>query len=227
MSDTLLEICGSASEKFMLMLHDRIIALEAKSDLQVAQISQLLQHVKNLRFKRYNALEEEFSDGSIIDWYIWEPVHSIHVARDGVLQLLDESHLTAVVTLPDTQHGDTHVNLLVPVSRHHNEHRSISMPVDVTVEQFFTAIHAFYATQITGDDIDPLKETDYTLCASTKIEQGGRVTWADLLGDKDRYPPGSGDAETKSRRCPFSCSGAVRYEGVSQCGADLVLNLGS
>lgn len=221
-----IEVRGSTSEMFMLMMHDRIVALEAKSDLQEAQISQLLKHVKQLRFKRYDPIEKQFSDGSLIDWYIWEPVHSMHVVKDGSLQLVDESHSTAMVDLPDAQH-DTHVELMVPVSRSHDEHRTISIPADVTVLGFFTAIHAFYDTEITCADIEDLEETEYTVDATAKIDGGGRVTWVDLLGSKNRYPPGHGGVETDSRRHPFSCEGLVRYEGVQLSGDDLVLMLGS
>lgn len=226
MSESRLEVRGSASEKFMLMMHDRIVALEARSDLHVAHISQLMQHVKELRSKRYNPIEEQFSDGALIDWYIWEPVRSMHVVKEGMLQLLDESHWKATVDLLTTRNDATHVQLSVPVSRLYDEHLIISMPASLTVEMFFTAIHAFYDTAITIADIEELRETGNTTRASLRISQGERVTWADLLGET-RYLPGVGDVETSTRRHPFSCSGLVRYEGVQRFGDDLLLILGS
>lgn len=233
MYESQLQISGSASETCMHMMHDRMVALEA----QVAQLTKL---VKELRFKKYDALEKQFSDGSNIDWYIWEPVHSMHVAKEGsFLQPLDETYWEAMVSLPvyciewhSHNQVDTRVKLKVPVSRHcdeydeYDEYRIILMPQIMTVREFFTAIYNFYATEITSADMEGLGETQCTINAVLKLSQGEIVTWADLLGTKNMYSPGAGGVETSTRRHLSSCNGLVRYEGVKRSDKGFLLLLG-
>lgn len=219
----------------------RISALEAQGEAQRGQIACLMAMAVASAAgvegaKEYDAAEDRFSDGCCIDWFIWEPVESIHIINNVTPpRLLTASHWDATMTLPgpgpgpctappDQANGGTSVELWLPVERYGDVYRMITLPERLTVRQFFTAVHAFYDSEIVHDD---LRDHDLTIThgvlyarnALINISKGRRVTWSDLLGQRDAYWPRAASRE--------SCSGCVRFEGLRKKGRDLVLVLGS
>lgn len=230
---------GTPAEQFMLMMHERIIALEAQGDVHRDQLARLT-HVE-CGPKEYDVAEDKFTDGGgCVDWFIWEPVESIHVLNHVAAPTpLTAAHWDARVTLPNVSasgngnvDADGTVELWLPVERYGDVYRMIRMPVRQSVREFFTAVHAFYDTAITRED---LKEHDlaithgvmYCRNALINLARGNRVTWSDLMGHRAAYWPSTSGGETHHRRGAYSCSGCVRYEGVRTKGRDLVLVLGS
>lgn len=249
--ENLFEPVGTPAEKFLLMLHERIVALEGSNDAIKAQVEQHGETISRLIeltkadsdadecpdcTKSYDAAADKFSDclESIIDWFIWEPVNSIHIMNQhGPPCLVPANYWSIPVILPRSQ-GKTHVDLEMPVERwgSRGQHRTLSLPAQLDVLAFFTALHAFYDTPITSADLadhDPRSDESgvpYVSSALSRIAAGERVTWSDMLGVRNLYTAGSGP-DTANRRQPLSCSGSVRFEGIEVDGSVLCLRLGS
>lgn len=232
MDEALLQARGTPSQEFMLMMHTRLIALETQTDVQLAEIARLNRIVKEEFASVYDPLQDAFDGGGWIDWLIWEPVESIHVttSTDVHPKPIKLTNWEATITLPAPNPGDTHVHLHTPVSRFGDAYRTVLLPVHTNVREFFTAIHAFYDTVITVEDIQSTGTnslSDYSEQALLKLAQGHRVTWADLMGPTHTYGPGTHAAECRHRRCAFSCSGLVRFEGIHLTNQGMFVILGS
>lgn len=179
----------------------------------------------------YDAEEGEFSDGRIIDWFIWEPVNTAHVVYDRVCIPMSETYSLAQVRLPATLDITTNdVELRVPVAQFDNAiTRTIKIPLDAeshgfNVVDLLERIHAFYMTPITAIDIADRDDDDRIESVRQRISTGDRVIWADLVGES-KYVVGGADTENRREWC--SCSGLVRFESMILSGNKLVLSLGS
>ncbi|MEW5310250.1 MAG: hypothetical protein WDW38_002066 [Sanguina aurantia] len=196
-----------------------------------------------MKVLEYDPDEDWFSDGCHTDWFLWEPVATMHVASESIPpQPLSAEHWDAQITLPSVNAADTTMKLFLPVERHGFQCRSIRLPVELTVRELFTAIHAFYATPVAANDLFGLSDpefskrmlcndmfVDYVKQARAALAAGKRVTWSDLLGPRDvlfqEDIPYS--CEAANRRDPFECRGLVRYEGITQRRNRVYLVLGS
>ncbi len=217
---------GTHQERFSLMLHERIVALERKVDeMEKAHahamdtIDDLTARTAGLECAAYDPDTNTFSDGSSLDWFVWEPVDTAHVLRAGACRPLPERYWAAPVTmvavldeLDERVSFDTFVH--APVSRFGVQTRPIRIPrsdAPLTVRAFLAALHAFYDSPITEADLAGLDpQCDYVQDARAALREGKRVTWVDCIGNK-KY---GGNAWKTGRRDPFLCCGLVRYEGV-------------
>lgn len=112
----------------------------------------------------YDASCDRFSDGSVVDWFLYEPVATMHVMNNDKklppLPLTD-AHWQAAVSLPcKPRHTCVELDfaeLRMPVERDGvsagRQYRTIKLPAQLTVSSLFTAIHAFYDTPITKADL--------------------------------------------------------------------------
>ena len=214
------------SIKMPLMLQ-RIESLEASNVQKTSQIADLEARIRHMERKTYNV--NKFSDGSHIDWFVWEPVESAHVCRfDFMRQMMSgDMYSSAKVITPFMM--DDNIELHVPVARYGDVWRTIKFPRDASldVRGLLEKIYDFYQTPITVRDIADRKrdKDDYIIDARKKLAKGDRVVWADLIGSSG-YLPGS-DESTEKRRHPLSCSGLVRFESIKIEDGKIVLALGS
>jgi hypothetical protein len=205
-----------------LMMLQRIESLEASNVQKTSHIADLEARIRHLELKTYT--KDEFSDGSHIDWFVWEPVESAHVCRfDFMRQIVPgDMYSTAEVMMPIHE-------LHVPVARYGDVWRTIKFPqgMKLDVRGLLEKIYEFYQTPITVRDIADRKrdKDDYIIDVRKKLAKGERVVWADLIGCSG-YLPGSNES-TENRRHPFSCSGLVRFEAIKIEGNKIVLALGS
>lgn len=145
---------GSPRSSFMLMMHQRIEALEVQRVEHEAQIAALTKVVEYESRREYDAVEESFSDGCSIDWFIREPLDTMHVISESMSPWpMSESHWDAKVRLPVEDYRAKTVQLSLPVERDGTQTHAITLPVELTVRELFTAIHAFYDTPITAKDL--------------------------------------------------------------------------
>ena len=229
---------GSPDQIFALMLLQRIEKLETTDARKDALIGELEARVRGLELKTsrlelktYDANSDEFSDGFFVDWFVWEPVATAHVCRCDVTLPMAEEYASAYVVLPmvDGVQNTEDIEIHVPVARFRDATRAIVIPrgARLDVKGLLERIHAFYQTPIGLDDLadrDDDGNDDYLTDARAKLGDGGRVVWADLIGEPVYF---SGDASTENRRHGFCCSGAVRFEAIRAEAGRLVLRLGS
>ncbi len=170
----------------------------------------------------YDVANNEFSDGFSIDWFVWESVDTTHVFKDDVLKPITMAHLDAMLT-------STVSELSVPVSRHGETSRTIDCSKCKNVRQLLMTIYAFYQTVIDEADIGDATGTDgYIEDVRANLKKGlVKVTRTNLIGSTE-YMHGNEMIPTEDRRSCFSCSGLVRYEGITDNGnGNMVLTLGS
>lgn len=171
---------------------------------------------------------EVFSDGSMVDWCINEPLESIHLGHeDSYPSPITPAHMDAKVAF--FEHPGV-ITITVPVQRSGQTLRQITVNGPLTFCKLVTAIHAFYYTPIKSlDEIADVKDEPwgYIDKVRKKLEQGEVATYIELVGSPDPFPPAYLCGE--SRRGPFSCCGLVRYEGcrIVVPGHSLELTLGS
>ncbi|MEW5310255.1 MAG: hypothetical protein WDW38_002071 [Sanguina aurantia] len=218
----------------LLSMHQRIVALEAQQKAHKAQIQRLTRTMDYESYREYDAAADTFSDGCCIDWFVWEPLDTMHVMGGSMsARPMSEAHWNAKAKLPVKDSGAKTVRLLLPVERYSYGGRFITIPVQLTVRQLFTAIHAFYDTpvkaeELRGHDIGRYGSgAGYLEGALEGLAAGRRVTWLDLIGSRDASFGGEYSTETAKRRFPLSCSGCVRYEGIRKQDNFISLSLGS
>lgn len=205
---------ATAEQRFTLMLLRRVEALEAARTADEARLGALEARVARLERLTYDPLEDRFSDGACIDWFVCEPHDTAHACHPAAPpEPLTPAHWDAPVLLPLVPCGlDPQLEVHVPVERFGDGTRVVSMPAhDLTVRRLLGALHAFYAAPLTAADVQGLDMdgSDYAQDVAAALCEGQRVTWADMLGVRPE-PPGTGER----RRGPLSCSGRVRYEGL-------------
>lgn len=222
----LFEPLGTPAEKFMLMLHERVIALEQRNDMCVSVISSLQAQIEDLiteGTKTYDVMADLFSDYSKTDWYIWEPVDTIHVYTP-MLRPIRQMHLRAMLKFPSLKETDTHRDLFMPV-RNFGRGVPIRLPLVMTAFEFFTTVHDFYNIRITKADLREHQNSPELERALRDLREGRRVTWGDMLGTRDVYHQGKGDISTARRRGHLSCPGQFRFAGVALMDAEMHLRL--
>lgn len=102
----------------------------------------------------------------LLDWFIWGEVgtavllgHSLGEMR----QLKDDAEARdAMVEWDFETEDDGTVTLLLPVARYNSEYvREVEVPARLTLHELLTAIHNFYATPITLENL-----ADREVCAT-------------------------------------------------------------
>ncbi|MEW5310257.1 MAG: hypothetical protein WDW38_002073 [Sanguina aurantia] len=107
-------------------------------------------------------------------------------SKSRSLRHLSDSHWAAKTRLAPADSKQKTVELVLPTQRSGDVLRSITLPAETTARQFFTAVHGFYDTPITAEDLRGhdvgWDMFDYIKSAREGIAAGKRVTWADLMG---------------------------------------------
>lgn len=207
--ESILAPLGTPEQLFSLMLVERIEALEKATDDVRARLARL-------EAVSYDVGKNVFSDGSTIDWFVNEPVETSHLLSNHLRpRPMTEAHLNTRVGWPPRHvhvGGEDVVEIAVPVARRGNQVRMIAVPRNASVRDLLCAIHDFYATPVTREDVladrDEDEDEHYLASALEGLSAGRRVTWADLVGQL--RPIGEG----LDRRDPLSCRGYVRFEQV-------------
>lgn len=214
---------GSAAEKFMLMMHDRLLVLEEQACVLRQEVVEQKHDVALLmkeNVKTYNASTNRFCDGSWIDWCVWEPVDLLMVRHtDRPCRFMTLSHLAAVVKMPH-YHSDlakTHQELEVPVQRNSEKYNKITMPVDVNVGQFFAMLHDFYSDAITNGDMcmhGTFGEINLVeiRTALGVIRESRTITTNDIMCLRDTYWSGT-CCTTPGHRCSSKLCGGDYKKG--------------
>jgi hypothetical protein len=172
----------------------------------------------------YNMEDEEFSDGSWLDWFVYEPCETAHVVRGSRSTPVRARHLNAPAHWPGTLWTPgvdelSSVSIRIPVNRFGDETRTLRLPaVPVpSIGKIMEAVRAFYARPLCLKDVALLVREDpagdaYRQDVVARLATGARATWLELIGAV-RDPGDSGPGTEPERRHPLSCSGLVRYEG--------------
>ena len=230
MENNILTPAGTPEQMFSLMLLERVEALEAQKSDTDKVIAELQARLSRLEAVSYDASTNEFSDGSIIDWFVHEPVETAYLLSDRHDPCpASGTHMDAWVCWPqqDICRPREDVRIYMQVRRYfRDDHRHfITVPRATRVRDLLRAIYDFYDTPVTRQDLadrDP-DEDCYITEALDKLAAGGTVTWMDLIGSRETF----GKVEEGQRRHRFMCSGCVRFEGIRDDQGKLVLLLGS
>ena len=176
---------------------------------------------------KYNPYRNKFSDDSWIDWFIIERPETAWLSRGNYIgPMSDSKHRDAKVDF----HHDKMV-LTAPITRDSGKYQTFSLKQDCTVLEFLTAIYDFYHQGIDKEWLDQHRSEEELECLDSyqqnaihRCKNGSKMKLVELLG---RVPSDSEREESDNsfeRRHPLSCSGLVRYEGISK---DMILLLGS
>jgi hypothetical protein len=175
---------GTAEQQ--MMLHERVVKLEQQVDGQQAQLRDFLARLTLLETQTYQADKDNFSDGSFIDWFVWEPLSTVHVGGRGLgPRPMTDMYWNASVILPfigGEQVSD--LTMRVPVSRDQSAVRSIKLPRHgLTVRRLLETLHGFYATHITTADLADRDDEEpgddpYLDDARDKLAKGEPLCWS-------------------------------------------------
>lgn len=140
-----------------------------------------------------------------IDWFVWEPVETAHIFEDDGCHPMTEEEFNTVVS-------ERPIFLKVPTSRYKMHHHVLEIDnILITCRQFLSTIREFYMSPITKYDIAYDDHSSYAAEARENIKKGRHVRRLDLIGSDFDL-----EEESLKRRSTFSCSGAVRFEGVKK-----------
>jgi hypothetical protein len=207
---------GTAEQKFMLMLHERLLKVEEDRDEMAAQLRVCTARLDLLGAQEYDAPTNRFSDGRRIVWSIREPIDTAQVGASLGARPMAYNYWDAPVTLPVISVQLDQLSLLVPVARNGCHMRHLILPLVITVRRLLEALHTFYATPICEKDIEGRHaDTDDKHLNRVRVmlrEHGPESTlrpcWRDLLCSPD--PMG----DIRAYGPLFFGNGIVYYNGI-------------
>lgn len=177
--------------------------------------------MSNINFSdiTYNPYVDRFSDGCIIDWWVWENIDTIWIHnydKDFSGPMMDSKHLNARVIWDKSSHKNDEIKIKMNISRHSYVWKEIKCMRNCTVSHLLNTISSFYKLTIDTDFIlNHRSDDDYWRDALKKSQDGDTIYMYDLIGTSFMNPMFRYD-DFNHRRCSLLCNGCVRYEGINK-----------
>jgi hypothetical protein len=89
-----------------------------------------------------------------LDWFLWEPVHSAHILRDGAFVSMDEEDFDSVVI-----HGSGTIDLRATVGRWPVAVMDITVATPCTRKAVLDALHAAYSSPLSKEELATVEAT--------------------------------------------------------------------
>lgn len=229
----LLEPEGTVAEKFMLMIHERIIGLEEQNFALRSELDETKQSVARLMeedLKTYDASQNRFSDGSWIDWCVWEPIDFMLLCHaNRPTRFLPPSYSTAMVKhLQGSEAEATATEMELPVERNNEKYHKIMMPVQLNVSEFFTKLHGFYQQAITHGDMS-MHDGNFgeinlldLRSALGVLQENKKLNTNHIRCLRDTYFTGT-CCTTPGYRCSSKFCGTIYMKGTAKVNFDRVM----
>ncbi len=143
-----------------------------------------------------------------IDWFIWEDPNTAHIYTEvDVIPIPDKLWNTIIFNTNEM------ITIILPTSKSEQSKFRLKMFGPLTLKKVIKNIYDFYKLEIHEDEFDEIDNDGYYFkIAYEKFYRGEKVTYLDFLGTTKISNNGH------ERRCPFSCSGLVRFEGFEEIG---------
>jgi len=156
----------TTQEEFMLMLHERIIALEAANEdlktLVKRQAHEIQELKKNQEHIRFNLHLHEFSNGGFLEWDIRKEITEarIYYKDSGRRIQITDAYLDAALAVDgETLEGDEEYTFIVPVEK--ECHGALVLVknrplVEMTLRNLLQEMYDFYHREVREEELNKL-----------------------------------------------------------------------
>jgi hypothetical protein len=166
----------------------------------------------------YCFVKNKFSDGSSIDWWIYENPNSAWLMNGYAAWEVISPKYSNIELFRGNKSGK--LTIQIPISRYYNKKfLDIEVSTPYRISDLLHDIYEFYNQQIKTRkalfQLSSEKNSCYYQEIVNKLQRKEKVRYFELLGNTNVF------GDVNPRRNPHSCNGLVRYNGLKKIDDDV------